>query len=64
MSVSEAAKILLEENLIFDKIIAVQFGEKTVIKYGKPLELDLESPSALIVPGELHFKEKEFLEIL
>lgn len=66
MNVSKAVKILLENQIISkeEKIIAVQFGKKTIIKYAKPLELDLESPLALIIPGELHFKEKEFLEIL
>lgn len=65
MKASEAVKILTENDLISqDKILAVQFNENTVIKYDKPADLELESPCALIIPGELHFKEKEFLEML
>ncbi len=67
MNVRDALRVLIK-NKIFktsDKVIAANIGGK--IYYDSVKELfgkEIETPSVLIIPGRLHFKEKEFLEEL
>lgn len=67
MSVKEAIKMLLDAKLINKnaKIIAAKIGFNAY--YEKPSDLfekEVDTPSVIIIPGKLHFREKEFLEIL
>jgi len=67
MSVKEALKLLLDAKLVTKqtKIIAGKIGAE--VYYDKAAELiekDIETPSIIVIPGKLHFREKEFLEIL
>ena len=77
MSVKEGLEVLLEiekekkqklisENTFF--VAASNLGsEKQKIKYGKVKDLMKEkfgTPAVLVLPGDLHFLEKEFLERL
>jgi len=77
MSVKEGLEVLLEiekekkqklisENTFF--VAASNLGsEKQKIKYGKVKDLMKEkfgTPAVLVLPGDLHFLEKEFLESL
>ena len=77
MNIKEGLEILLEmENekggKLFSEsvflVVASNFGsEKQKIKYGKISSLlkeDFGTPAVIIVPGELHFFEKEYLESL
>ena len=77
MSVKEGLEVLFDiekdrkENLITEDtflVAASQLGsKKQKIKYGKAKDLVKESfdqPAVLILPGDLHFLEKEFLESL
>ncbi len=77
MSVKEALTLLLEienekkKNLISEDayfVVASNLGsEKQKIKYGKAKDLIKEEfgqPAAIILPGELHFLEKDFLETI
>ncbi len=69
MAVGEALEMLLEKKLISEneKLIAAHISEKSQIFYNVPEELmkkKIDTPSVLIVPGKLHFLEKEFLEML
>ena len=65
----EAIKMLLDAEIIknTDKLIAAaKLGsEKPEIKYDEVQNLkDFPTPAMLIIPGKLHFQEKEFLEML
>jgi len=67
MTVPEAVKILIESDIIDkkEKIIAVHIGSHIVYDSAENLlEKNIETPSVIIIPGKLHFKEKEFLELL
>ncbi len=76
MSVKEGLEVLLEigkqkkENIITEEtffVAASNLGsEKQKIKYGKLKDLVKENfgtPAVLVLPGELHFSEKEFLDV-
>ncbi|MCD6368042.1 MAG: diphthine synthase [Candidatus Aenigmarchaeota archaeon] len=75
MTPKEGLKYLLEierkrkENVISEdeKIVVFSIKEKTYIKYDKIKNIMVEkfpTPAVLIFPGKLHFKEKEYLEII
>lgn len=67
MSVKEALEILLENNLLDkkDKIIAAHIPEQIIYdKVENLIKRKISTPSVLIIPGKLHFREKEFLDIL
>lgn len=69
MTVKEALEILLEKKILSknEKLIAAHISEKSEIFYDTPAELTekkIDTPSVLIVPGKLHFVEKEFLGML
>ncbi len=77
MSVNDGLEVLLdiekqkEKKLILENtffVAASNLGsQKQKIKYGKLKDLVKESfgtPAILVLPGELHFSEKEFLESL
>lgn len=69
MTVSKALEILLENKIISEKekLIAAHISENSQIFYGIPEELmkkKIDIPSVLVMPGKLHFMEKEFLEML
>lgn len=69
MTVNEALEILLEKKIVSDKekMIAAHISEKSEIFYDIPPELmkkKIDAPSVLVVPGKLHFMEKEFLELI
>ena len=69
MNVFHALKMLLKEKLVkkTDKLVAARFGNPSEIYYRLVSELmrkSISPPIALIIPGKLHFREKEFLEML
>lgn len=71
LSAKEALQMLLEEKIVDknEKIIcASQLGtENTKIKYATAQalsDLDFPSPFVLVIPGKLHFREKEFLDLV
>ena len=71
MNVGNALKILLKNKVIknTDRIIVLsRLGdEKPEIIYETVrwlIDRKFDTPSALIIPGKFHFKEKEYLEIL
>lgn len=69
MAVKEALEILLEKGIISEreKMIAAHISEESQIFYNNPEELmkkKIDAPSVLVLPGKLHFMEKEFLELL
>ncbi len=67
MTVSEALKILLEGKLVNkkDKIVAGKVGGNIFYDtVSNLLEKNIDVPSAIAIPGKLHFMEKEFLETL
>lgn len=69
MTVKEALEILLERKLISrkEKLIAAHISENSQIFYDSTEELmkrEINTPSVLVLPGKLHFKEDEFLELL
>ena len=76
MPVSQAVDILmgmeksLRKKIISDQQTVARSGlgsEKQKILYrsaGELMASDLNPPAALIVPGKMHFAEKEFLERL
>ncbi len=64
LSFKEAISRLPKQKLIALSRIG---GENEIVKYGDREELssiNAEPPSAVIVPGKLHFQEKEFLDSL
>lgn len=71
MRISDALKMLLKGKIVkpMDKLIAAaQLGTpyiKILYRTAKELlEAELGTPAVLIIPGRLHFHEKEFLESL
>ena len=71
MGITDALKILLEAKIVKEKEMLVGAGalgtDASEIKYAAAKELltlQIPTPSALVIPGKLHFKEKEFLEML
>ncbi|NOZ81770.1 MAG: diphthine synthase [Candidatus Micrarchaeota archaeon] len=67
MTVSEAVKLLIEANVIqeSEKIIAVSVSGRIVYRKARELlKFDFPVPASLVIPGKLHFIEKEFLEML
>jgi len=68
MTVKEALDILLKADVLEEGseiVVCSKLGSKdTIILYGKVQELmerDFDSPSVIIIPGSLHFTEKEYL---
>jgi diphthine synthase len=69
MTVKEALEILLEGKIIpeREKLVAAHISEESQIFYNNPERLmkkKIAAPSVLVVPGKLHFAEKEFLEMM
>ncbi|MFH0832627.1 MAG: diphthine synthase [Candidatus Aenigmatarchaeota archaeon] len=70
MTVREGAELLIKNKIVSkdDKIVACcRLGGDQVIKYDSALSLtkeDFPTPAALIIPGKMHFKEEEALELL
>lgn len=70
LGLKEALQMLLEEKIINgdEKIIIVsRLGTETKIKYAPASVLsnfDFPPPAVVIIPGKLHFREKEFLELI
>ena len=71
MGIADALKILVEAKILKEKDMLVGVGalgtDAAEIKYTTAkelLNLQIPTPSVLILPGKLHFKEKEFLEML
>jgi diphthine synthase len=71
MSISDALKMLVKAKIVKEKdrlVAASQVGSPYVqVKYGTVKELmetQIGKPAVLIVPGKLHFMEKEALENL
>ncbi len=68
MNSKQALEILLEAKLIKkdDKLIIAKIGTKSEMHYDKAINLlrHESAPAVLVIPGKLHFKEKEFLEHL
>ncbi len=69
MSGEEGLKILIEKGVLKDEevVVASHIGlEDEKIRFGHAEELVKESfpsPSVIIIPGSLHFAEKEYLEM-
>jgi diphthine synthase len=69
MTVKDAVKMLLKEKLLkdFDNIVAFSnAGGNSDIRYKAAKEfltIDMGLPAVLIVPGKLHFRERDFLEL-
>jgi diphthine synthase len=68
MSVKEALEILVKAKALDESseiVVCSKLGSKdAVIIYGKVEELrekEFDSPSVIIIPGSLHFTEKEYL---
>jgi len=78
MKVEEALTVLLEMDSMWKKgiikpdsrlVAACQLGGEAVLRYGPVKALLQDSslgktPAVLIIPGRMHFLEKEYLEIL
>ncbi len=71
MGVADALKILVEAKIIKEKDKLVAAGalgtDGTQISFGTTKNLlnkQFPTPCVLVVPGKLHFKEKEYLEML
>jgi diphthine synthase len=70
MMVKDAVKLLMKNKLLknFDNIIAFsQAGGESKIYYKHArdfLSRDISLPAVIIVPGKLHFREKDFLEMV
>lgn len=68
MKANQGLELLKNEIDDTNLIVCAHLGENSLIKYGKINELikqDFgELPHCIIIPGELHFHEKEFLETL
>ncbi len=66
MSVPEGIGLLLESGTLGQdkELVACHFGERKRMAYGKASELmnmDMETPSVILVPGKLNFMENEIL---
>ncbi|MFC2143010.1 diphthine synthase [Candidatus Aenigmatarchaeota archaeon] len=69
MTVKEGVKILLDTLKKDEKIIAASClgSDKRKMKYSTAeniMKEDFETPAVIIIPGELNFKEEEFLRLL
>jgi diphthamide biosynthesis methyltransferase len=71
MKGEEGLKILLEANILSGDekvIVASCLGTRERrVKYGevgKLISEDFPSPCVIVVPGKLHFREKEFLKMI
>jgi len=69
MSPGDALKILVKGKALKEKdlvIVAARFGTAPSIKYGEAKKLyDFkETPGIVVVPGKLHFREKDFLKLI
>jgi diphthine synthase len=70
LTVKDALKMLLKEKIIkeTDELIAFsKAGEESKIYYDTVKGLSMREiplPAVLIIPGKLHFKEKDFLEVV
>jgi diphthine synthase len=69
MSVSDALKMLIKAKIVKEKdrlVAASQLGSPDVqVKYGTVkdlMEAQIGKPAVLVVPGKLHFMEKEAIE--
>jgi len=69
MTVTEALKMLLKAKIVkdYDEIVVFsKAGENSKIYYNIAKEFlnkNIDLPTILIIPGKLHFKEKDFLEL-
>ena len=66
MGVRDALRVLIKNNILRmnDKVIAAHIGGQIYFDEVRGLtEKEVDNPSVLIIPGKLHFKEKEFLEL-
>ena len=70
MTVRDAVKMLQKAKLVkdYDKVVSFSnaSGESKVV-YDAAKEFlvkDIGLPAVLIIPGKLHFREKDFLEML
>ncbi len=50
-------------NILSNKIVAMHFGEQNIVQYKNVDELDLPAPCCLVIPGSMHFKEEEALQL-
>ncbi|MFQ6021037.1 MAG: diphthine synthase [Candidatus Aenigmatarchaeota archaeon] len=67
MNVNHALRLLLRNKIISnkEKLIAANIGGEIYYDNAKNLfEKEISTPSVLIIPGRLHFREKEFLGLL
>lgn len=67
MTVREALKLLTGAKILNKntKVICGKIGKEIIYdKISELMERDIETPSVIVIPGKLHFHEKEFLEIL
>jgi diphthine synthase len=64
MEVSKGCEMLSDLGEI--KVVAAHIGNRTKIAFGpinKISQMEFEQPACLVVPGELHFTEEEFLDL-
>ncbi len=70
MKVSDALKLLLKKKVVkeTDQIIAFSKAggdSKTYYDSVRGLKMkEIENPAVLVIPGRLHFREKDFLEVI
>jgi diphthine synthase len=65
LSAEKAIQMLLDQKIIStdQKIIVAHIAKKSIIKYTPANEIkNIPTPAVIIIPGNLHFAEKEFLE--
>ncbi len=63
---SDARKFLreIDRDGIFEKVVVCsRLGGRSKIFYGRMENVEVEEPFVMIIPGKLHFKEKEALEL-
>jgi diphthamide biosynthesis methyltransferase len=70
MKVKDALNMLLNKKIIkeTDQLIALsEAGDNPKIFYDSARGLktkEITSPAVLIIPGKMHFREKDFLEVI
>jgi diphthamide biosynthesis methyltransferase len=70
MKISEAINMLIGKKLIkeTDQLIAMSnAGDNTKMCYDSARNLrmkEMDVPAVLIIPGKMHFREKDFIEVL
>jgi len=67
MDLKSGVKALINSGIVDkdEKIVGANFGKETYIIYKKAEEIeDTLNPAVVIIPGKLHFKEEEYLEML